>query len=117
METRPTLFIRMQGKARGPFALEQLRELVAGGSITPDTEAAVNPEGPWGPLQSFPVRVLLFSQGAPLKSSEFDRANLGTTPPVDHHALIAAANRPAIPRRPRHPPRPPTISEACSAII
>ena len=94
MEIRPSLYLRLGGRARGPLYVEQLRELAAAGTITPATEACADADGPWMPLQALPVRVLLFTDGAPLKMPEFERANLASSPPIDHRDLIVAAHRP-----------------------
>ena len=89
MNQIPPVFIRLQGKARGPFIPDQLKELIASGAVTRDSEAAVSPHGPWAPLQTLSVSAIVFAR--PL---EFEVANPKSGPAVDHHALIAAANRP-----------------------
>jgi hypothetical protein len=79
--------------------MELLAELAQSGVITPDTEASPEAAGPWIPLRAiedcpsfFPVR-----PEVRFKSPTFDNVNLAPALPVDHHALIAAANRPAPP--------------------
>jgi hypothetical protein len=98
--SQPTaLYLRIDQKVRGPFSPELLTELAQSGVITPATEASASATGPWIPLQAtegcaeiFPVRPELG-----FKSQTFENANPASAPPVDHYALIAAANRPAPP--------------------
>ena len=72
-----------------------MRELADGGAITPATEAATDPTGPWSPLQTLPQSGVFFP--APrqfqFKKREIEKANTPQSSPVDHHELIAAANR------------------------
>jgi hypothetical protein len=113
MDFEPAFFyLRLQGKVLGPFALAQLRELAEGGAITPATEASADAGGPWSPLQTLPMRVLLFAERSPFQPKEFERANVAG-PPLDHRAVIAAASRPrAAGPAAATPPRPATGSPA-----
>jgi hypothetical protein len=100
MSQLAALYLRIDQKVRGPFSPELLTELAQSGVIAPATEASANAAGPWIPLQAtegcaelFPVRPALG-----FKSQTFENANPASAPPVDHFALIAAANRPASPQ-------------------
>lgn len=88
------LFLLLGGEIRGPFRSEQLHELVAGGAITPATEAATSATGPWSPLSAWPDCDTLFPQRPEIlfKAAEFVAVNSPSTPPVDHRDLIAWAN-------------------------
>ena len=94
MDFQATFFIRLRGKAHGPFIIEQLRELVRTGAVTESSEVATSAEGPWAQLQTQPMRAMLFPSRGGAKPPEFERANRNSSPAIDHHALIAAANRP-----------------------
>jgi hypothetical protein len=101
MSHPPPLFLRLNNEARGPFAWDRLCELAESGVITPATKASSNRVGPWTPISEagdyaavFPLRTQL-----QFKARPFEAVNRPSDPPVDHHALIAAANwgRPAPP--------------------
>lgn len=99
MDNPPSTFLRLQGALRGPFTVDQLRELADGGAITPGTEAATDQTGPWAPLETLPQSAGLFRapQQFQFKVREIEKVNQQAHPPVDHHELIAAANRPLTP--------------------
>jgi hypothetical protein len=108
--SQPTaLFLRINQKIRGPFSPELLTELAQSRVITPATEASASATGPWIPLQSVGGCAELFPERPELgfKSQAFENANPASAPPVDHHALIAAANR---------PPHPPATAQSPSQI-
>lgn len=92
----PTLpvYLRWQGKTVGPFTAEQLRELIPTGAVTPDTEIALEPEGPWVRLDSVPLGGAVFPTVA-FKTPTYERANTADTAPIDLRDIIAAAQRPA----------------------
>jgi hypothetical protein len=101
MSHPPPLFLRLNNETRGPFAWDRLRELAESGVITPATEASLHADGPWTAITEtgdyagiFPQRVQLHFKARPFK-----KVNLPSESPVDHHALIAAANqgKPALP--------------------
>jgi len=100
METAPQkIFVRIGGALRGPFAPAQLRELAEVAVITPATEAAGTPAGPWTRLEALPWSAPLFPRRAEIgfKPAAFEKANRDSAPPVDHRELIAHANRPPPP--------------------
>jgi len=105
----PQTYLRLQGVERGPFTVDQLRELADGGAITPATEAATDKTGPWAPLETFPQSEGLFP--APrqfqFKQREIEKASQPQLPSIDHRELIAAANRPLPPRTSAPAPAPP----------
>jgi hypothetical protein len=101
MDSATTVFIRWQGKPVGPFSLEQLRELIAGGAITAATVTSPDPEGPWTPLERHPLKSHLFSQ-----ERTFDRANTNSGPPIDLLDIVAAAQVPKPPPGVRVAPAP-----------
>jgi hypothetical protein len=96
MEPSQFVLIRWQGKAVGPFSLEQLRELAAGGALTPATEVAPEAEGPWARIETLPLGAVLFPPPPTVtfKVPDYERANRAATPPINLKDLIAAANRP-----------------------
>lgn len=104
MDSTPTVYIRWQGKPAGPFSAEQLRELLAGGTVTPATEAAPEPEGPWAPLEAGPLRGELFPSVA-FKIPAYERTNTSASPAIDLRDVIAAAQAPG-PAAPVTPPAP-----------
>ena len=96
MNSPTRLYLRFAGEARGPYQLEQLLELVAGGVVNPTTEAAASAAGPWVRLETLAVGQTLFPPRPELrfKATEFEAVNRGSSPPVDHRDLIAWANLP-----------------------
>jgi len=106
MADPPPLFLRLSDAVHGPFGAEQLRELADGGAVNPQTEAATDPAGPWTALETFSQGAALFPapQHFQFKKREIERVNHSQLPPVDHHELIAAANRPLTPRASSQPP-------------
>ena len=92
----PKLYVRVKQEVRGPYAMAQLHELASVQIITPATAAAENPAGPWVTLAQLPAGPVLFPPRPALqfKAAEFERVNSPHVAPVDHHDVIAAANRP-----------------------
>lgn len=90
METPPTVYLRRHGRTAGPFTLEQLQELAAGGSIGPETEAAADPDSPWVALRTLPLGARVFVLGG-LKRPDFQRDNTNSGPPIALEDIIAAA--------------------------
>lgn len=88
MDSPTSVFIRWQGKPVGPFTLEQLRELIACGSISQATVVSHDACGPWAPLSTLPTHAALFSN-----ERQYHRANTNSSPAIDLNDLIAAANR------------------------
>ncbi|MBS0632226.1 MAG: hypothetical protein JSS11_09955 [Verrucomicrobia bacterium] len=103
----PTLpvHIRWQGKTVGPFTAEQLRELIPTGAVTPATEIALEPEGPWVRLDTVPLGGAVFPTVA-FKTPAYERANTADSAPIDLRDVIAAAQRPASPTPPAAPAPP-----------
>jgi hypothetical protein len=107
--SRPVaLFLRLNQEVRGPFGPELLAELARSGVITPATEVSASAAGPWILLQAvgdyasiFPVR-----PAVQFKTKPFERVNRASDVPVDHRALIAAANRPTPSPAAAESPRP-----------
>jgi hypothetical protein len=95
MSHQPPLFLRLNNEVRGPFEWNRLRELAASGVITPATKASPSDAGPWTAIRDAGDYGGVFPQRAQLqfKARPFERVNRASDPPVDHHALIAAANR------------------------
>lgn len=108
----PTLpvHLRWQGKVVGPFSAEQLRELIPTGAVTPESEVAPEPEGPWARLDTLPLGRLLWP-AVNFKIPAYERANTADTPPIDLRDVIAAANGPAS----QTPPTPPAPAQPVSA--
>jgi hypothetical protein len=96
MSTPAALFVRIDDAVRGPFTPDQLRSLVEVGAITPETAAAADAAGPWAPLRELPAADGLFPKPVQFqfKARSFEPVNRAGETPVDHRALIAAANRP-----------------------
>lgn len=101
------VFLRLNQEVRGPFGLKLLTELARSGVITPDTEASANAGGPWIPIDMlgdyaaiFPIR-----PETRFKAAVFENANRSSALPVDHRAIIAAANRPSAPHEDVQPSR------------
>ena len=103
------LFLRLTGEIRGPFGRQRLRELAETGVITPATEAAEQRDGPWQSVGDLPGGAELFPERARLqfKAREFEHLNQSGTLPVDHRALIAAAQGPKVPRAATAPAKRP----------
>ena len=103
------LFLRLTGEIRGPFGRKRLRELAETGVITPATEAAEQRDGPWQSVGDLPGGAELFPERARLqfKAREFEHLNQSGTLPVDHRALIAAAQGPKVPRAATAPAKRP----------
>jgi hypothetical protein len=101
MSHQPPLFLRLNNEVRGPFDWDRLRALAESGVITPATEASPSGAGPWTAIRDAGDYGGVFPERAQLqfKARSFERVNRASDPPVDHHALIAAANRgrPALP--------------------
>jgi hypothetical protein len=95
MSHPPPLFLRLNNEVRGPFDWDRLCELAESGVITPATDSSPRGDGPWTVIRDagdyhgvFPLRAQLQFKARPFKA-----VNRPSDPPVDHHALIAAANR------------------------
>ncbi len=95
MPDSPPLFVRLHRETRGPFTLDQLRELAEAGVITPETAASAQAAGPWSPLRDLPDGGGLFRARPQFqfKARDFEAVNRPEAAPVDHRALIAAANQ------------------------
>lgn len=97
------LFLRIEQETRGPFGPDVLAELARSGVITPATEASETPAGPWIPLQARGDYANIFPS-LPMvrfKTRSFEDVNRTAAPPVDLHAIIAAAN--LVPPSPEKP--------------
>lgn len=106
MSQQEAIFLRLDQEVRGPYGRKVLLELARNRLITPDTDASLNASGPWVPIETigdlawiFPVR-----RQFRFKKPSFENANGSSHPPVDHREIIAAANRPVLPRDAVHPP-------------
>ncbi len=108
MPNSPILFVRLDGKTRGPFTPNQLREMAEAGVITPQTEASAQAAGPWSTLEELPDRGGLFRTRPhyQFKAREFEPVNRQDAAPVDHQALIAASQQ-GQKRPPANPPPQP----------
>jgi hypothetical protein len=95
MSQLPPLFLRLNHEVRGPFEWDRLCELAESGVITPATESSPCGDGPWTAIRDAGDYHGVFPQRAQLqfKAKPFEEVNRSSHPPVDHHALIAAANR------------------------
>lgn len=104
MEPSQSVLIRWQGRIVGPFSLEQLRELTAGGAVTPATEVAPDTGGPWARIETLPLGNVLFPPPPTVtfKVRDYERANRNTSPPITLEDIIAAANKHA-PAKPASP--------------
>jgi len=115
MDSIPPVHIRWQDKIVGPFSVEQLRELAAGGGVTPATEVANDTAGPWARLDALPLGAVLFPPppAVAFRVQDYERANTGASPPLHLADIIAAANQP-IGKRPAGvapaPPAPAAVS-------
>lgn len=116
MNPNQTVHIRWQGKPVGPFSLEQLRELAASNAITPATEVAAETAGPWARIETLPLNTTLFSAAA--NRPNFHRANTNSSPPINLHDIIAAANRSApTSSQPIAPSKPISAEHDVSALL
>ena len=95
MSHPPPLFLLLNDEVRGPFEWDRLCKLAESGVITPATDSSPRGDGPWTAIRDagdyrgvFPLRAQL-----QFKARPFEAVNRPSDPPVDHHALIAAANR------------------------
>lgn len=95
MPPPPPLFLRLNNEVRGPFGWERLCELAESGVITAATEVSPRSDGPWTAIREAENYAGVFPQRAQFqfKGRPFAKLNRPSDPPVDHHALIAAANR------------------------
>ena len=109
MGASSSIYIRLNGEQRGPFGLEQLRELAEAGVVTPQSEASTQAAGPWTRLQDLPGCTGIFPERRQFqfKAREFEPVNRADAIPVDHRELIAAANRGRNPPLPGKPPTTP----------
>lgn len=92
-------FVRVGDDVRGPYGVEQLRDLAEVGVLTPATPAAVEKTGPWGTLEAHPAHAVIFPARAQLgfKVKEIVALNRKLTEeaaPVDVKEMIAAAEVP-----------------------
>ncbi len=117
MDPTPTVFIRWQGKPTGPFSAEQLRELIASGAVTPATDSAPEPAGPWTRLDAGPLRSALFPS-VTFKTPTYERTNTSASPTIDLHDVIAAAQRPTPPSAlPLAPARPASAEHDVASLL
>lgn len=86
-------YVRINDAVRGPFTRDQLRTLGEVGTITPETEVSVQPEGPWAKLQDAPDCVEIFPprRQFQFKTREFENVN---QPPAPAAAGPAPAGTP-----------------------
>lgn len=96
MNSAPSLFVRIGDEVRGPYGIEQLRQLAEVGVITPATQTAESAAGPWTKLEAMAERAVVFPPRVEIKfkAREFAVENRDAGPPLDHRDLIAAANLP-----------------------
>jgi hypothetical protein len=99
MNPTPHLFVRVGSETRGPYGTAQLRELADVAVITPSTDAAETPAGPWSPLGSTAEAGLIFPPRPELgfKGREIVRLNRDSAPPVVLQELIDTVCRPLTP--------------------
>lgn len=115
MSHQPPLFLRLNNEVRGPFEWDRLCELAESGVITPATESSPGGNGPWTAIRDagdysgvFPLRAQF-----QFKARPFEAVNRPSDPPVDHPALIAAANR----GRPASPASgPPAVARTTNEV-
>lgn len=99
MSAPASYFVRVGENVRGPYGVEQLRELAEVGVVTPVTEGAVGKTGPWEKLETHPAREVIFPARAQLgfKATEFAVLNRKVTEeaaPANVQEMIAAAEVP-----------------------
>jgi hypothetical protein len=99
MSSTPPYFVHVGGEVRGPYGVEQLRELAEVGVVAVKTEAAVDRTGPWGALENHPACEVIFPARARLgfKATEIVVLNPKVTEeaaPVNVQEMIAAAEVP-----------------------
>jgi hypothetical protein len=96
MKFAPGLFVQIGAEIRGPYDVEQLRQLAEVEVITPATEAAETATGPWTKLEMRTERAAVFPSRAQMKfkATEFAVKNRDSETPLDHRDMIAAANLP-----------------------
>ncbi len=98
-------FVRVGGEVRGPYDVERLRQLAEVEVITPASESAVSPAGPWGALGAVAEAAVIFPPRAAIGLAE---AKFAVTPdaaePLDLRAIIAHSNNLERVLRPSHPP-------------
>ena len=99
MKPAPGLFVRIAGDVRGPYGVDQLRQLAEVEVITPATEAALSAAGPWARLETMIEVAAVFPPRAKLgfKPAEFAVDNRESAPEVNLRDLIASANGPSPP--------------------
>jgi len=99
MKPAPGLFVRIAGDVRGPYGVDQLRQLAEVEVIAPATEAAFSAAGPWARLETMVEVAVVFPPRAKLdfKPTEFAVENRDSAPEVNLRDLIASANGPSPP--------------------
>ncbi len=87
-------FVRINANPRGPLALDELRRLAERGEITPDTEAAPTPEGPWSLMITLPERATIFPARVALAARPDFATTSDCATPLQLADVIAAAQTP-----------------------
>ncbi|MDR1146230.1 MAG: DUF4339 domain-containing protein [Verrucomicrobiales bacterium] len=77
------LYLQNNGQAAGPYPPEQIKQLIADGTITPEHPAADSVGGPWKPLREWPVLTKLAAVPAPSAA--------GLPPPLARSASASAS--------------------------
>lgn len=93
------LFVRIGEEVRGPYNLEQLRQLAEVAVIAPATMAAESATGPWTPLSTLAESPTLFPPRTELnfKPTAFVSVNQKSAPPPDAREVIAFARSTPLP--------------------
>lgn len=95
MEPSRNYVVRIAGEVRGPMGVEQMRDLASVDVVTPETEIAVDPAGPWAKIATLPIFPDVFPErrGLAFKSRQFEEINRDSTPAVDLDQAIEQSQR------------------------
>ena len=96
MEPTRKFYFRVAGETRGPATVEQLRDFAGIAVITGETEIAASASGPWARRATLAICAEVFParRTHEFGANQFKELNPAAAPPVDHHEIIAHANRP-----------------------
>lgn len=96
MDSNGPYLVKIAGAVRGPVGIAQLREMGTIDVVTPETEIAPRPEGPWVRLATLAICVDVFPprRAIEFKAAQFEELNRGPAPGMNPAEAIEQANRP-----------------------
>ena len=97
MSSPASHYVRVGGEVRGPLRTEQLREMATIEVVTPESEVAASPDGPWVRLATLPLWEVVkpIPPAFGFKPNEFSQINTDAVPAMDPNEEIRRASQPA----------------------